>query len=76
MLIRLMILASVLLSGAAQAADIDSPLKQDIGKSRPLVIFARTSADPTLMSLKKTSKNRPRSKRSKTARWCCIRLKV
>ena len=35
MLIRLMILASVLLSGAAQAADIDSPLKQDIGKSRP-----------------------------------------
>lgn len=52
MLIRVMILAGVLLSGAAQAADIDSLLKQDIGKYRPLVIFARTSADPTLKTLK------------------------
>ena len=65
MLIRVMILAGVLLSGAAQAADIDSPLKQDIGKYRPLVIFARTSADPTLKTLKENLEEQTTQQRLK-----------
>jgi hypothetical protein len=35
------------------AADGDTPLAQERGKSRPLIIIASSSVDPTLVSLKK-----------------------
>ncbi|MFP3517032.1 DUF4174 domain-containing protein [Pseudomonas sp. SIMBA_077] len=53
MFIRLLILASLLVTSIAQAIEVPSPLEQDRGKSRPLIIIARTSADPTLAALKK-----------------------
>ena len=53
MFIRLLILASVLVAGTVQAVEVPSPLEQDRGKARPLVIFAREEADPTLASIKK-----------------------
>ena len=53
MFIRLLILATVLVAGAAQAVEVPNPLDQDRGKFRPLVIFAREEADPTLANLKK-----------------------
>ena len=53
MFIRLLILASVLVTGTAQAVEVPSPLEQDRGKFRPLVIVARAEADPTLVNLKK-----------------------
>jgi hypothetical protein len=36
------------------AADGDSPLAQERGRARPLIIIASSSVDPTLVSLKKT----------------------
>ncbi|HCN64340.1 MAG TPA: tyrosyl-trna synthetase [Pseudomonas sp.] len=53
MFIRLLILASVLATSTVQAIEVPSPLEQDRGKSRPLIIVARTPADPTLTALKK-----------------------
>ena len=53
MFIRLLILASVLVAGTVQAVEVPSPLEQDRGKFRPLVVVARTDADPTLVNLKK-----------------------
>lgn len=53
MFIRLLILASLLVTSIAQAIEVPSPLEQDRGKSRPLIIVARTQADPTLIALKK-----------------------
>lgn len=53
MFIRLWILASLLVSGAVQAVEVASPLEQDRGKFRPLVIFARSTADPTLQAITK-----------------------
>ena len=53
MFIRLLILASVLVTGTVQAVEVPSPLEQDRGKARPLVIVARAEADPTLVALKK-----------------------
>lgn len=38
-------------AGPALAADSDAPLAQDLGKARPLVIIAPSSADPTLRGL-------------------------
>jgi hypothetical protein len=35
------------------AADSDSPLNQDRGRSRPLIVIAPSTVDPTLVSLKK-----------------------
>jgi hypothetical protein len=35
------------------AADSDTPLAQERGKSRPLIIIASSTVDPTLVSLKK-----------------------
>ena len=52
MFIRLLILASVLMTSAAQAVEVPSPLEQDRGKFRPLIIVARTEVDPTLVTLK------------------------
>ncbi|NWB28995.1 DUF4174 domain-containing protein [Pseudomonas gingeri] len=45
---------SLLVSGPSWAADIDSPLTQDYGKSRALIVIAPSTADPTLVSLKKS----------------------
>lgn len=53
MFIRLLILASLLVTGMAQAVEVPSPLEQDRGKFRPLVIFARADSDQTLVTLKK-----------------------
>jgi hypothetical protein len=36
------------------AADSDTPLAQERGKTRPLIIIASSTVDPTLVSLKKT----------------------
>ena len=52
MFIRLLILASVLVTSTVQAVEVPSPLEQDRGKLRPLIIVARTEADPTLVTLK------------------------
>ena len=53
MFIRLLILASVLVTSTVQAVEVPSPLEQDRGKFRPLIIVARTAADPTLVDLNK-----------------------
>ncbi|MFJ7882929.1 DUF4174 domain-containing protein [Pseudomonas sp. NPDC096917] len=53
MFIRLLILASVLVTSMVQAVEVPSPLEQDRGKFRPLIIVARTDIDPTLVTLKK-----------------------
>ena len=53
MFIRLLILASELVAGTVQAVEVPSPLEQDRGKFRPLVVVARADADPTLVNLKK-----------------------
>ncbi|MCU1729370.1 DUF4174 domain-containing protein [Pseudomonas sp. 7P_10.2_Bac1] len=53
MFIRLLILASLLATSSVQAVEVPSPLEQDRGKSRPLIIVARTQVDPTLTALKK-----------------------
>ncbi|MFA0997680.1 MULTISPECIES: DUF4174 domain-containing protein [Pseudomonas syringae group] len=54
MLIRSLTLASLLVAaGTAFAADSDNPLEQERGKSRPLIIIAPSTIDPTLVSLKK-----------------------
>ena len=55
MLIRSLTLATLLaVVGPALAADSDSPLAQERGKTRPLIVIAPSSADPTLVSLKKS----------------------
>ena len=52
MFIRLLILTGLLVTGLAQAVEVPSPLEQDRGKFRPLIIVARTEVDPTLTTLK------------------------
>ena len=55
MLIRSLTLATLLaVVGPVLAADSDSPLAQDRGKNRPLIVIAPSSADPTLVNLKKS----------------------
>ncbi|MDY7560856.1 DUF4174 domain-containing protein [Pseudomonas sp. 10B1] len=55
MLIRCLALATLFTAviGNALAADSDEPLAQDRGRSRPLIIIASSSVDPTVVSLKK-----------------------
>ncbi|CAM3085927.1 tyrosyl-trna synthetase [Pseudomonas floridensis] len=54
MLIRSLTLATLLVAaGTALAADGDSPLAQERGKTRPLIIIAPSTVDPTLVSIKK-----------------------
>ncbi|SDW70012.1 protein of unknown function [Pseudomonas syringae] len=54
MLIRSLTFATLLVAaGTALAADSDGPLAQERGKSRPLIIIAPSTLDPTLVSLKK-----------------------
>ncbi|MBC2657881.1 DUF4174 domain-containing protein [Pseudomonas sp. MSSRFD41] len=55
MFIRSLTLATLLaVAGPVLAADNDGPLTQDLGKSRPLIVIAPSSVDPTLVSLKKS----------------------
>lgn len=54
MLIRSLTLATLLaVAGPLFAADNDTPLAQERGKSRPLIVIAPSSIDPTLVGLKK-----------------------
>ncbi|WP_145127604.1 DUF4174 domain-containing protein [Pseudomonas sp. URMO17WK12:I11] len=54
MLIRSLTLATLLAAvGPAFAADSNGPLAQELGKARPLVIIAPSSADPTLRAVTK-----------------------
>lgn len=55
MLSRSLTLAVLLaVSSPLLAADGDTPLAQERGRSRPLIIIASSSVDPTLVSLKKS----------------------
>ncbi|WP_095146887.1 MULTISPECIES: DUF4174 domain-containing protein [unclassified Pseudomonas] len=55
MLIRSLTLATLLaVSGPLFAADSDAPLAQERGKTRPLIVIAPSSIDPTLVNLKKS----------------------
>lgn len=55
MFIRSLTLATLLaVAGPVLAADNDGPLTQDLGKSRPLIVIAPSTVDPTLVSLKKS----------------------
>ncbi|GLH31635.1 MULTISPECIES: DUF4174 domain-containing protein [Pseudomonas] len=52
MLVRSLTLATLLaVTGPLFAADSDAPLAKELGKARPLVIIAPSSADPTLRGL-------------------------
>ncbi|MDH0747093.1 DUF4174 domain-containing protein [Pseudomonas sp. GD03842] len=54
MLSRSLTLAALLaVASPLLAADADTPLAQERGKARPLIIIASSSVDPTLTSLKK-----------------------
>ena len=54
MLVRSLTLATLLaLAGPLHAADSDAPLAKELGKARPLVVIAPSSADPTLRGLNK-----------------------
>lgn len=54
MLIRSLTFATLLaIAGPLFAADGDSPLAADKGKSRPLIVIAPSSVDPAWVSLKK-----------------------
>ncbi|MGF6150245.1 DUF4174 domain-containing protein [Pseudomonas fluorescens] len=55
MLIRSLTLATLLaVAGPLFAADNDTPLAQERGRNRPLIVIAPSSIDPTLVSLKKS----------------------
>ncbi|MDI2590952.1 DUF4174 domain-containing protein [Pseudomonas sp. 681] len=55
MLIRSLTLATLLaFAGPLFAADSDSPLAPELGKSRPLIVIASSTVDPVWMSLKKS----------------------
>jgi hypothetical protein len=52
MLVRSLTLATLLaVAGPLFAADSDAPLAKELGKARPLVVIAPSSADPTLRGL-------------------------
>ncbi|MDH0647939.1 DUF4174 domain-containing protein [Pseudomonas sp. GD03858] len=54
MLVRSLTLATLLVvAGPLYAADSDAPLAKELGKARPLVVIAPSSADPTLRGLNK-----------------------
>lgn len=54
MLIRSLTFATLLaVAGPLFAADGDSPLAAEAGKSRPLIVIAPSTVDPTWVSLKK-----------------------
>lgn len=45
--------SGILAVGPVVAADSDTPLAQERGKTRPLIVIAPSSVDPTLVSLRK-----------------------
>lgn len=52
MLVRSLTLATLLaVAGPLFAADSDAPLAKELGKARPLVVIAPSSADPTLRGI-------------------------
>ena len=52
MLVRSLTLATLLVvAGPLCAADSDAPLAKELGKARPLVVIAPSTADPTLRGL-------------------------
>ncbi|QOC99970.1 DUF4174 domain-containing protein [Pseudomonas putida] len=54
MFVRSLTLATLLaVTGPLLAADSDAPLAKEVGKARPLVVIAPSSADPTLRGLNK-----------------------
>ncbi|HEK1684998.1 TPA: DUF4174 domain-containing protein [Pseudomonas putida] len=58
MLVRSLTLATLLtVSGPLLAADSDAPLAKELGKARPLVVIAPSSADPTLRGLEEAMKD-------------------
>ncbi|MBA1200972.1 DUF4174 domain-containing protein [Pseudomonas capeferrum] len=58
MLIRSLTLAVLFaMAGPLCAADSDAPLAKEMGKSRPLVVIAPSSADPTLRGLNEALKD-------------------
>jgi len=58
MLVRSLTLATLLaVTGPLFAADSDAPLAKELGKARPLVIIAPSSADPTLRGLNEAMKD-------------------
>lgn len=55
MLIRPLILTTLLaIAGPLLAAEGDSPLDMDKGRSRPLIVIAPSTVDPTWVNLKKS----------------------
>ncbi len=58
MLVRSLTLATLLaVAGPLYAADSDAPLAKELGKARPLVVIAPSSADPTLRGLEEALKD-------------------
>lgn len=49
----LTLITALAFAGPLLAADSDSPLNQDRGRSRPLIVIAPSTVDPTLVSLEK-----------------------
>jgi hypothetical protein len=68
MLIRSLTLATLLaFAGPLFAADGDSPLDMDKGRSRPLIVIAPSTVDPVWLSLKKSLED-PANKQGVTQR--------
>ncbi|MFK3775852.1 DUF4174 domain-containing protein [Pseudomonas sp. NPDC089406] len=58
MLVRSLTLATLFaFAGPLLAADSDAPLAKELGKARPLVVIAPSSADPTLRGLEDAFKD-------------------
>lgn len=58
MLVRSLTLAALFcVAGPLYAADSDGPLAKELGKARPLVVIAPSSADPTLRGLNEALKD-------------------
>lgn len=54
MFIRSLTLATLFaVAGSVLAAEGDTPLAQELGKTRPLIVIVTSAADPTLVNLKK-----------------------
>ncbi|MHC8318649.1 DUF4174 domain-containing protein [Pseudomonas sp. LB3P31] len=67
MLIRSLTLTTLLVLAGPLLADGDSPLDMDKGRSRPLIVIAPSTVDPTWVSLKK-SLEEPANKQAFTER--------
>ena len=58
MIVRSLTLAALfLIAGPLHAADSDAPLAKELGKARPLVVIAPSTADPTLRALDEAMKD-------------------